>query len=205
MYKKNFIKLFLFICSIFIFSYFISIKVIDHSIYGISNKTKQNYDKEENIKKKLDEGMNYIISPSNKVYLPIVNNVSTSNLKEQHNLLDKYAISYSLYGEAGKGNYDVFAHNSFYKDQYFTPFINDLKINDKVYIYSKEKNKYIEYEYKIIKKEIIKKTNIDKVYFKLKKGEKPIIKIGTCLHWYKTDKRIIWTGELENKKEKIFN
>ncbi len=150
------------------------------------------------IKSELDKGKDFIYSNDYDVAIPIYQNVSSNNEAEQKDLLDTGAISYNLFGKAGEGNYDIFAHHGFNEKSYFTDFVNNLKKGDEVYVLSKIKDKYVKYTYEIDYDFIVDKEDVDTVYYK---SEEPIITIGTCKVPYKTDYRIIWQGHLKEKNE----
>lgn len=139
-----------------------------------------------------------IYSKEYGVMMPITNNVNPDNPDEQLNLLESDAISYSLYGKPGKGNYDVFAHHSLYEGQYFTSFVDKLSKGDIVKVIEKENNIYKVYSYEISYSFTVESKDTGSVYYESKK---PILTIGTCVKPYKTDKRLIWQGDLINTKE----
>ncbi len=148
----------------------------------------------KNIIEELDKGNDFIYSKDYNVALPIYKNIDPNNTNKQNKLLDTGAISYNIYGSAGKGNYDVFAHHGFSEGTYFTSFINNLKKDNEVYILTKENNKIKKYTYIIDYSFEVDKDDSDTVYYESKT---PIITIGTCKLPYKTEYRIIWQGHLK--------
>lgn len=139
-----------------------------------------------------------IFSKDYNVMMPIINNVDTNDTKKQLDLLETSAISYSLYGKPGLGNYDVFGHHSLYEGQYFTSFVDKLAKGDIVKIIEKKDDKYVVYSYEISYNFTVESKDTSSVYYE---SEKPILTIGTCAEPYKTDKRIIWQGDLVNSEE----
>lgn len=142
----------------------------------------------------INNGNDFIYSSDYNVALPVYKNIEPEDTSKQNKLLNTGAISYSLYGEAGKGNYDIFAHHGFNDGSYFTSFINNLKKGDEVYVLTKEKDQIKKYTYIIDYSFEVDKDDTDTVYYE---SNEPIITIGTCKLPYKTEYRIIWQGHLK--------
>ncbi len=144
------------------------------------------------------ENQPIIYSNDYDVFIPVQNEVDVDDIEKQDEYLSKNAISYSLYGTPGEGNYDVFAHHSLYEGQYFTSFVDQLQQGDSVYVVEKDGDNYVKYEYEIKYQYTVKADDTDNVYYP---SDDPIITIGTCISPYKTNKRFIWQGDLTTTTE----
>lgn len=171
------------------------ISVTTENIVGLSSEIQReiNNDNKNNMDSNVQDGETYIVNEDLGVYLPLVDWTNDMDEEDEANVLSTSALTYPKYGNAGKGNLIVFGHNSgLYSQGYFTPFVENLEVGDTVMVKTKKKN----YKYKITSREIVEDNEIEKVFYE---SDEPIITIGTCdIPSATTNKRIIWTGTLEN-------
>lgn len=160
--------------------------------FGKEEQIKVNEENAKDFVSKVDTDTNYIEIPSINT-IQQINKVDIGDKEEENQKLLQGAISYQKYGKPGSGNYVVFGHHGYYEDTYFTNLVGKLKVNDKVYIYTLENGEKVKYTYKININYTTNKDDVESVYYD---SEKPILTIGTCEKAYKTDKRLIWQGEL---------
>lgn len=169
--------------------------VSDETQASSENIAQINQKLKKNVSNELKSGNKFLIDKKNKNIQKIIIS-GISNKSKQDADLQKGVITFKNYDNLN-GNYVLFGHNSYYGN-YLTPEVKNLNVDDELEIWEKQDNKTIKYLYQVESRSIVQNDEVDKVYYQ---SDEPILTLGTCETWQKTNKRIIWTSTLKNKKE----